>query len=80
MPESDREEITALKKRVSDLGTTYMSNLNEDATEIAFEEKELDGVPEDLIRQFKKVGRRFLLVFIYTERSFAVCCLFYGVH
>ncbi len=57
MDEKTREEVKAIKKRISDLGTTYMSNLNEDTTYREFTKEELAGVPEDLVDSFEKVKR-----------------------
>ena len=53
--ESVRDSVKTVKKRISDLCTTYSSNLNEDTTELLFEREELAGVPEDLVNSFEKV-------------------------
>jgi Zn-dependent oligopeptidase len=50
LPEADRNKVKAIKKRMSELGVGFQKNLNEDTTHLFFERKELDGVPEDLIK------------------------------
>ncbi len=55
LPEDQRQEIMKVKKKISELGTTYQSNLNEDNTFLEFTEEELLGVPEDLVKSFEKV-------------------------
>ena len=55
MDEKTRDEVKKIKKEISDLGTTFGSNLNEDTTYLYFSEDELKGVPEDLIKSFEKV-------------------------
>ena len=56
MEEETREAIKKIKKEISDLGTNFGSNLNEDTTYVLFTEEELKGVPEDLIKSFEKVS------------------------
>ena len=56
LDEKTREEIKKIKKEISDLGTTFGSNLNEDTTFLCFTEDELKGVPEDLVKSFEKDG------------------------
>ena len=56
LDEKTRNEVKAIKKEISDLGTNFGSNLNEDTTFVYFTEDELKGVPEDLIKSFEKVG------------------------
>ena len=55
MEEETREAVKKIKKEISDLGTNFGSNLNEDTTYVLFTEEELKGVPEDLIKSFEKV-------------------------
>ena len=56
LEEETREAIKKIKKEISDLGTNFGSNLNEDTTYVLFTEEELKGVPEDLIKSFEKVS------------------------
>ena len=63
MDEPTREEIKELKTRISDLGTTFTSNLNEENTILEFSVEELDGVPQDLINSFEKVTPHFNRLF-----------------
>ena len=55
LDEDTREAVKKIKKEISDLGTTFGSNLNEDTTCLYFTEEELKGVPEDLVKSFEKV-------------------------
>ncbi len=41
--------------KISDLGTTFSSNLNEENTVLTFKAEELAGVPQDLVDSFEKV-------------------------
>jgi len=52
--EEKRDRVKAVKKKISELGTQFGFNLNEDTTHINFSEAELDGVPKDLIDSFDK--------------------------
>jgi len=55
LDETTRDEVKRIKTRISDLGTTFCSNLNEDNTELVFSRQELEGVPQDLVDSFEKV-------------------------
>ena len=65
MDEKTREEVKSIKKEISDLGTTFGSNLNEDTTYLLFSEEELKGVPEDLIKSFEKVFVNTITVYLH---------------
>ena len=52
--EAKRDEIKAVKKRISELGVEFNKNLNEDTTFILLDQSELTGVPEDLVGSFEK--------------------------
>ena len=54
LAEDKRNEIKAVKKRISELGVEFNKNLNEDTTFLLFDQKELTGVPEDLVGSFEK--------------------------
>ena len=54
LPADVREEIKNVKKRISELGISFNKNLNEDTTFLMFNESELTGVPEDLVKSFEK--------------------------
>ena len=56
LEEATREAVKKIKKEISDLGTNFGSNLNEDTTYVLFSEEELKGVPEDLVKSFEKVS------------------------
>ena len=55
LSEEQRSEITKIKKKISELGTDYSSNMNEDTSFLEFTEQELIGVPHDLVNSFEKV-------------------------
>ena len=54
LPEDKRLEIKNIKKKISELGINFNKNLNEDTTFLSFEESQLSGVPEDLVKSFEK--------------------------
>jgi len=54
LSEETREKIKVIKKRISELGTDFNKNLNEDTTFLYFSEEDLGGVPEDLIKSFDR--------------------------
>jgi len=54
LPAEERTQIKEIKKRISELGVNFNKNLNEDTTFLTFEEAELSGVPEDLVKSFDK--------------------------
>jgi len=54
LSEDKREEIKTIKKRVSELGIDFNKNLNEDTTHLFFQEDELAGIPEDLLKSFER--------------------------
>lgn len=56
LPEEIRAQITDVKKRISELGTNYMANMNEDVSFLEFSREELAGVPEDLVNSFQEVS------------------------
>ena len=54
LSEDKRLEIKNIKKRISELGVNFYKNLNEDTTFLLFDESDLSGVPEDLVKSFEK--------------------------
>ncbi len=56
MDEARQVEIGRLKTRLSELVTTFSSNLNEENTVLLFSEDELEGVPKPLLDSFEKVS------------------------
>ena len=55
LPAETREVVKTIKKRMSELGVSFQKNLNEDTTSLFFERKELEGVPEDLLKTLGKM-------------------------
>lgn len=54
LDEEKRQQITKIKKRISELGVTFNKNLNEDTTHLYLEAGNLTGVPEDLVNSLEK--------------------------
>ena len=52
--EEIREQVKTIKKKISDIGTQFSSNLNEDVTFLYFDKEDLKGVPDDLVESFEK--------------------------
>ncbi len=55
LDEATRNEAKRIMTKISDLGTTFSSNLNEENTVLTFKAEELAGVPQDLVDSFEKV-------------------------
>ncbi|KAI9888136.1 MAG: hypothetical protein M1823_000071 [Watsoniomyces obsoletus] len=49
-----RDRFKEIKKRLSEIGTTFSKNLNEETGGLWFTPEELDGVPEDVVSGLKK--------------------------
>lgn len=54
-PPEIRQRIKELKEKLSEISITFSKNLVEDTGFILFSEKELTGVPQDVVTQFAKV-------------------------
>ncbi|KAL5997347.1 hypothetical protein ACLOJK_008277 [Asimina triloba] len=50
---SKREEVERLNAQINELSMTYVQNLDEDDTTIAFRESELAGLPQEFIKKCK---------------------------
>ena len=57
LDEKVRDEVKAVKKRISDLSTDYLNHLNEDMSYVELSKEELDGVPEDLVASLEKAPK-----------------------
>ncbi|KAG7195494.1 uncharacterized protein KQ657_003257 [Scheffersomyces spartinae] len=53
LPEDKRNVVKDLKTKLSNLSTEFSKNLNEEKGSISFTANQLDGVPKDVIDQFK---------------------------
>jgi len=53
LDEEARNQIKAVKTKISELQTEYSSNLNEENTCLYFSKEELAGVPQDLVDSFE---------------------------
>ncbi len=67
LDQAKRDEITKVKKRISELGTQFSSNLSEDTTSLLFTRDELAGVPEDLVNSFEKEGDKLKVTTKYPH-------------
>ena len=56
MARDKRERLAAVKKRLSELGTAFSKNLNEDVTKEALTREQLAGMPDDYIDSLEKVA------------------------
>ncbi|KAI3618069.1 metallopeptidase [Moniliophthora roreri] len=54
VPEKEREELTKLKKELSQVCLEFMKNFNEENASISFTAQELEGVPQDVISGYTK--------------------------
>lgn len=54
LPEKEREELTRLKKELSQVCLEFSKNFNEENAVITFTEEELKGVPKDVISGYIK--------------------------
>jgi Zn-dependent oligopeptidase len=59
LDEETRNEVKRIKMKISELGTKFGSNLNEENTILEFAVDELTGVPQDLVDSFEKVSNYF---------------------
>ncbi|KAL9651480.1 hypothetical protein ABK040_001427 [Willaertia magna] len=53
LPEEKRSQVKDLKNQLSKLSIQFTKNIAEDKTELLFSEDELDGCPQDFIKQLK---------------------------
>ncbi|KXS14454.1 zincin [Gonapodya prolifera JEL478] len=54
LPKDVREQLTVMKKRMSELSIAFSKNVNEDETSLLFTKEELEGMPEDYFAGLKK--------------------------
>lgn len=53
LPKSDRDEVERMRKELSSLSTDFDNNVNNAKQAIKFTKAELDGVPDDFLKQIK---------------------------
>jgi Zn-dependent oligopeptidase len=58
LDEATRDKVKEVKKKISELGTQFRFNLNEDTSFLFFDLEELAGVPQDLVDSFEKVFKK----------------------
>ncbi|KAK2465233.1 hypothetical protein APHAL10511_002587 [Amanita phalloides] len=54
LPEKEREELTTLKKELSQVCLEFSKNFNEENAVITFSDEELKGVPKDVVSGYTK--------------------------
>ncbi|KAL0577646.1 metalloendopeptidase [Marasmius crinis-equi] len=69
LPEKEREELTKLKKELSQVCLDFMKNFNEENATISFTAKELEGVPQDVISGYTKRSEGSDEVFDVTYKT-----------
>ncbi|ORY07566.1 zincin [Neocallimastix californiae] len=57
LSKEDSDELNNLKKRLSDLTNDFNQCLNEDITSFTFTEKELKGVPKNILQYYEKIKK-----------------------
>ncbi|ORZ35026.1 hypothetical protein BCR44DRAFT_1434945 [Catenaria anguillulae PL171] len=53
LPKAEKDELVAMRKRISDLSREFSRNIAEDKTFVAVTREELDGMSEDYIKSLK---------------------------
>ena len=56
MSPETQEKVKQLKMKESELSIKFSSNLNEDDTKLYFKKEDLNGLPEDLVKEFPVVS------------------------
>ncbi len=59
LPSEKKEEIKALKKELADYGNDFSKNISDDHGPIMYALAEVDGVPEDFLKQAKQPDGQF---------------------
>jgi len=67
LDEAKRDQVKAIKTKMSELATEFSSNLNEDTTSLLFSEDELAGVPGDLVDSFERVDGKCKVTLKYPH-------------
>lgn len=71
LPEEKRNLVKELKTKLSNLSTEFSKNLNEEKGYIPFTAEQLEGVPKDVVDQFKTIegdkGALFQMTFKYPD-------------
>ncbi|KAL0067865.1 metalloendopeptidase [Marasmius tenuissimus] len=69
LPEKEREELTKLKKELSQVCLEFMKNFNEENASISFTAKELEGVPQDVVSGYTKRADESTEVYDVTYKT-----------
>ncbi|ODQ82362.1 hypothetical protein BABINDRAFT_158975 [Babjeviella inositovora NRRL Y-12698] len=67
LPDSKREQVKELNKKLADLSLNFSKNNNEEVGFLLFSREELEGVPADALAQFKEVDGQLKMTFKYPD-------------
>lgn len=67
LPEGEMEELAALKKKLSELGIKFSSNMNEDKTQIEFTKEDLDGCKDDFLESLARANEKYIVTMKYPD-------------
>ncbi|QPG76582.1 hypothetical protein FOA43_003973 [Brettanomyces nanus] len=67
LPAETRSKVKELQQKLSTLSLDFSKNLGENTEYILFTEKQLEGVPKDVVNQFEKVEDKYKMTFKYPD-------------
>lgn len=69
LSDADREKLTSIRSRLSELGTKFATNLGEDMTAIEVTAAELEGLPKEFLARLKKSkdGKKLVVTTKYPD-------------
>ncbi|PCH40126.1 zincin [Wolfiporia cocos MD-104 SS10] len=76
LPEKEREELTKLKKEMSQAQLEFSKNFNEENSTISFTLEELEGVPADVISGYTKRSEGDKELYVVTMKTPDIIPLF----
>lgn len=67
LPDEERDQFKQLKLKLSELRKKFDKNLGEQTEHLLFTPQELDGVPQDTVETFEKVGDKLKMTYKYPD-------------